>query len=256
MALPSLWQPSLDYRISTDVYEGPLDLLLQLIERSELDITKLSLAKVTDQYLNHLREISHHDPVDVSAFLVIAAKLVLIKSLILLPSYTDSSEETEPDPGDQLAKQLIAYKQVKSQAEWLNARIAEGMRSYYRVSPPPRVNEKLDLSGIQIRDLVNILIDLYFQHDDRTPISDVVSITVLTLKKRINEIIQRFRDEPVQNFFTLLGESYTKLDVVVTFLAVLELIKHHSITAAQPTLFTDIVFERSGSLDLEIETEF
>jgi segregation and condensation protein A len=256
MALPALWQPSLDYKISTEVYEGPLDLLLQLIERSELDITKLSLAKVTDQYLNHIREISHQDPVDVSAFLVIAAKLVLIKSMILLPTYTDSSEETDSDPGDQLANQLIAYKQIKSQAEWLGSRMADGLRSYYRLSPPPKVNEKLDLSGIHIKDLVNILIDLYFQHDDRTPISDVVSISTLTLKKRINEIIQRFKDEPVHNFFTLLGEAYTKLDIVVTFLAVLELIKHHSIIATQPILFTDIVFEKTGTLDVEIETEF
>ena len=86
MTLPSLWQPSTNYKISTEVYEGPLDLLLQLIEQAELDITKLSLAKVTDEYLAHLNSITQRDPTEVSAFLVIAAKLVLIKSSILLPS--------------------------------------------------------------------------------------------------------------------------------------------------------------------------
>ena len=82
MALPSLWQASFNYKITTDVYEGPLDLLLQLIETAELDITKLSLGKVTDQYLNYLQNLSDQDPVEVSAFLVIGAKLVLIKSSI------------------------------------------------------------------------------------------------------------------------------------------------------------------------------
>ena len=72
------------YQITTDIYSGPLDLLLQLIEKAELDITRLSLAKVTDQYLEHLHSITVRDPIEVSAFLVMAARLVLIKSLVLL----------------------------------------------------------------------------------------------------------------------------------------------------------------------------
>ncbi len=106
MALPSLWQSSFNYKISTDVYEGPLDLLLQLIESAELDITKLSLAKVTDQYLTYLRSLSDQDPIEVSAFLVIVAKLVFIKSSILLPSLMDIDDESEEDIVDQLARQL------------------------------------------------------------------------------------------------------------------------------------------------------
>ena len=102
MSLPALWQSTSNYKISTDVYEGPLDLLLHLIEQAELDITKLSLAKVTDQYLGHLHSIPQGDPTEVSAFLVIAAKLVLIKSSILLPSAVIDENGDEEDLGDQL----------------------------------------------------------------------------------------------------------------------------------------------------------
>ena len=83
--MPAFINPVTNYTVVTSVYEGPLDLLLQLIERAELDITSLALAQVTDQYLEHLRNLSYHSPDEVSAFLVIAARLLQIKSEALLP---------------------------------------------------------------------------------------------------------------------------------------------------------------------------
>ena len=194
MALPSLWQSSFNYKITTEVYEGPLDILLQLIESAELDITKLSLAKVTDQYLNYLRNLSDQDPVEVSAFIVIAAKLVYIKSSILLPSLEDSDENSEEDVGDQLARQLIEYKKFKNAANWLKARNESGLRSYYRVSAPPLTIEHLDISEIGVYDLFDILLDTFFRNEHETPMSEVVSISVLTLKNRINEILYSTND--------------------------------------------------------------
>jgi len=101
-----------DYKVITPVYEGPLDLLLQLIQGAELDITKLALAQVTDQYLAHLKSIENRLADEVSAFLVIAAKLLQIKSEALLPR-PPVREQGFEDPGEALARQLLAYKRYK-----------------------------------------------------------------------------------------------------------------------------------------------
>ena len=255
MALPSLWQSSLNYQISTDVYEGPLDLLLQLIEKAELDITKLSLAKVTDQYLNYLQNLSNQDPVEVSAFLVIGAKLVFIKSSILLPSQQKLDEEPQEDIGNQLAKQLIEYKIFKNAAAWLNRRHENGLRAYYRVSAPPVVNEHLDLSEFRVYDLIDILMNVYFTHDHETPMSDVVTITALTIRNRINEIKDIMQMHSKVSFSKFIENDGSRLDIVVTFLALLELVKNHAIIAAQENPFSDIAFETTRNFDLEFETE-
>jgi len=254
MSLPALWHSSLNYKISTEVYEGPLDLLLQLIEAAELDITKLSLAKVTDQYLLHLRSLSDQDPIEVSSFLVIAAKLVLIKSTILLPS-SESNEPEEEDLGDQLARQLIEYKKFKDASLWLKGREQTRLCSYYRVGAPPKFREVLDLAGLSANDLMDILLEIYFQNENLTPLSEVVTITTLTIKKKIQEIVDHFKLKRSIDFAGILGQNPSRLDLVVTFLALLELIKHHTIAAKQDTLFGNIDLECVGNLDEEFETE-
>jgi len=255
MTLPSLWQSSLKYKITTDVYEGPLDLLLQLIENAELDITKLSLAKVTDQFLNYVQNLTDQDPVEVSAFLVIGAKLVFIKSSILLPSPQNYDEEQQEDIGNQLARQLIEYKKFKNAAAWLNQRQENGLRAYYRVSTPPVINEKLDLSGLGIYDLIDILMEVYFAHDHETPMSDVVTITALTIRKRIKEIKNIMQDQKAVSFSKFVKNDSSRLDVVVTFLALLELIKNYALTASQEHPFSDIHFKKTDNLDHEFTTE-
>lgn len=256
MTLPALWQSTSNYKISTEVYEGPLDLLLHLIEQAELDITKLSLAKVTDQYLYHLKSLQNRDPTEVSAFLVIAAKLVLIKSSILLPSSMDTATgEEEEDVGAQLARQLIEYKKFKEIALWLKDRQEKGLRNYIRITSPLKINEKLDIQDLTVYDLVDVLIEIYFQNEDVTPLSDVVSITTLTLKNRIIEIVGLFQKNPRHSFNALLPSHFSRLDLVVTFLAILELIKNHSLIALQDNLFSDIIFEKSDQLNGQFEPE-
>ena len=138
-----------EYTVHTDVYEGPLDLLLDLISKSELDITRLSLAKVTDQYLAHLEIIQQTSAVEVSGFLVIAAKLIQIKSEALLPR-PPGREEGEEDPAESLARQLRLYSKFKQTAKWLQSREAEGLHTYIRLAPPPVIDEELDLENISI----------------------------------------------------------------------------------------------------------
>ncbi len=143
-----------NYTIDTPVYEGPLDLLLQLIEHSELDITKLSLALVTDQFLEYLHQLIDVAADEVSAFLVIAAKLLQIKSEALLPRPPDR-EAGEEDPGDALAKQLIAYKRYREIAGILMQREEAGLRTYLRLAPPPKLEGNFDLAGLTIEDIIS-----------------------------------------------------------------------------------------------------
>ena len=107
------------YRVNLPVFEGPLGLLLSLIEREELDITKVSLAQVTDQYLAYLEQIEQVRPEILADFLVVAAKLILIKSQALLPRPPVISPEGEADVGDDLVEQLRMYKQFKAAAAQL-----------------------------------------------------------------------------------------------------------------------------------------
>ena len=120
------------YRIRTEVYEGPLDLLLDLIEKAQLDITRLALAQVTDQYLEYLKNLEEHSAADVSAFLVMAARLLQIKSAALLPrpTITAAFGEDEEDAGEELARQLILYRRFKQIAHFLDERQQQNLRTF------------------------------------------------------------------------------------------------------------------------------
>src|SRR5207253_591886 len=146
-----IFQERLDYTIQLPVFEGPLDLLLRLIEREELDITSIALAQVADEYLAQVRAMEAPEPEALSAFLVIAAKLLLIKSRALLPRPAPARGSDEaPDEGVELARQLREYQRYKQAAVLLRAWEDQGRRSYARVGAPPaplppRV-EKLDVT--------------------------------------------------------------------------------------------------------------
>lgn len=254
MEIPFLKQAASKYTIETDVFEGPLDLLLQLIEKEELDITQLSLARVTDQYLEHLRLIQDRDPVEVSAFLVIATQLVLIKSRVLLPVEAEEIQDLDLESGEDLVRQLLEYKKYKTVGLWLKEREANNLRTFFRTAPPPKLPEVLDLSHLTIQDLTDLYINVLQSKEEYQPIDEVVTISALTLKKRINTIVKHFNTLSRSRFSALI-EKNTKLEVIVTFLALLELIKNHLLDATQAELFGEIELEPIGNLDEEIETE-
>lgn len=248
------------YRISTAVYEGPLDLLLELIERAELDITRLALAQVTDQYLAHMKSLQERDPAEVSAFLVIAARLVLIKSAALLPRPTlDRRDEELEDPGEALARQLILYKRFKELAAWLDARDTAGLRTYLRVSSSPRVEPRADLTGISLDDLARYAYEILIGAADLPALSEVVAAPRVTIREKILSILERLRTGSGLSFQSMVTEKQSRLEIVVTFLAMLELIKRHIVEANQTGLFSDIELSPLGELDeqadLEIEFE-
>ena len=244
------------YQIETEVYEGPLDLLLELIEKAELDITKVSLAKVTDQYLAHIKIMQNLNPAEVSAFLVIATKLLQIKSEVLLPQPT-SRELDEPDPGEALAQQLILYKKFKQAAIGLHQRTEHNLRTYLRIVPPPKIESRLDLQGIGLADLVQAAMSVLFKNGEKMPLSTVVSLPKITIREKISHILAFIRGDHHTSFRIILGHPHSSAEIVVTFLAMLELIKRHIIQASQASLFSDIDLQPLTELnegdDFELE---
>jgi segregation and condensation protein A len=257
MPLSITSQPAGTYKVTTPIYQGPLDLLLQLIERAELDITKLALAQITDQYLEHLRDLPEHVAEEVSAFLVIAAKLLQIKSEALLPRQP-IREAGEEDPGEVLVQQLRAYKKFKEAAGHLSERENAGLRTYLRLAPPPKIEHKVDMSDLGLEDLLTAARLAFAQAKDRPELATVVSAPRVTIREKISHIRRFMNSGERVTFTSLLGKTPTRLDVVVTFLALLELIKGHYIRFHQEELFGVITFEPAEAWEdeLDIELEF
>jgi segregation and condensation protein A len=245
------------YKVETPIYEGPLDLLLHLIESAQLDITTLALAHVTDQYLVHMRRLQELKADEVSAFIVIAAKLVQIKSEALLPRPPDR-EPGEEDPGEALARQLRIYKQYRNIAEQLKQRTELGLHTYLRLTPPPKIEGTVDLSGINIHDLLAAAKMAILRAQKKTLLNNVVAPARITIREKITQISTILRRQKRVTFWNLLGKKKSRIDIVVTFLALLELIKRHLVHAEQESIFGEIQLEAEESWEdtEEFELEF
>lgn len=243
--------------MQTAVYEGPLDLLLDLIEHAELDITTVSLAAVTEQYLDYLHQLEETHADEISAFLVIAAKLVQIKSEALLPR-PPAREPGEEDVGAALVEQLRLYKRFKEIARLLAERKEQNLRTYLRLAPPPKLEEKLDLSNITIADLIEAAREVYAKEGEKQALGTVISAPKVTIREKIELISKKLGTAEHARFRELLGEEPTRIEIVVTFLALLELVKRYRVSAKQEGLFADIEIERMADWnpDEEIEVEF
>ena len=245
------------YKVQTSVYEGPLDLLLSLIERSELNITAISLAAVTDQYLSYLHGLERMMPDEISSFLVIAAKLVQIKSEALLPRPVER-EPGEEDPGVDLVEQLRLYKRYKEIAGWLIERQEKNLRTHLRVAPPPKVEAKLDLSNLTLEGLLAAAASAFAKGQEKKALGTIISAPRVTIREKIEFITKTMKNIQRMTFSGLITDKSTRIEIVVTFLAMLELIKRYRISAVQSELFGDIEFEKMDEWkeDEEIDIEF
>jgi len=245
------------FSVDTLVYEGPLDLLVQLIDRAELEITAIAIAQVTDQFLKHIRSLAAIPAEEVSAFLVMAARLVQIKSEALLPR-PPQREAGEEDPAEDLARQLIEYKRYKEIATLLNQQQASGRRTYLRLAPPPKIEGQLDLAGIGVRELWFAALEVFSRAPDQEPLESVVSRPKVTIRQKIRNIVRRIREFGRTRFTDILGDNRTKIDIVVSFLAMLELIKRERVAATQAELFGEIEILPSDAWDdtTDFELEF
>lgn len=240
-----------DYTVQLNVFEGPLDLLLQLIERQELDITTVALAQVADQYLEHLDRLPERQLEDLAEFLVVAAKLLQIKSEALLPKPPER-EPDEEDPAESLARQLMLYRQFKQAASGLGERERAGLRTYLRVADIPTLPSELDLGGIGLDALRAAMLEALAGTPD---LEEAVEPPRILIKDKIDSILGALQRTETISFLGLLANADTRLDVVVAFLAVLQLIKSREVLATQERPFGDIQLQRGSNWGTAEESE-
>lgn len=247
----------LNYTVHTSVYDGPLDLLLNLIETAELDITTVSLSAVTDQYLTSIRSLEQVNADEVSAFIVIAAKLLQIKSEALLPR-PPAREPGEVDVGQALVNQLRLYKRYKEIGGWMMERQDANLQTFLRIAPPPKVEPKLDLSNLTLEKLVHAAQEAFAKETAKKPLGDVITVPRVTIREKIDMITKTMLEVERSTFKALLTEGASRLEIVVTFLAMLELVKRYRLNAHQEDLFSEIQIDRMEEWkeDEEIEIEF
>ena len=233
------------YPVSLPIFDGPIELLLHLIERQELDITEVSLVAITDQYLRTIEALQEIEPEALADFLVVAARLLYIKSRGLLPQ--PEVEEEEEKQSEALLQQLLDYRRFKAAADELRLRASIGLRTNARLAPPQK-ERRLDLSALTIERLAAAA-----QRAMRNVASSVAPPSVraypITVAEQMAAILERIRSQAgtegggdrYLSFTALLSQSRSRLEIVVTFLAVLELIKQREIAAEQQETFGEIV---------------
>lgn len=241
------------YTIATEVYEGPFDLLLNLIEKAELDITRLALAQVTDQFLAYWRALPEQSAEVASAFLVIAARLLQIKSESLLPRPSLRPAEVEDD-GEALARQLIIYKRFKELAGHLAQREAMGLRTYLRQAPAPAPEAAFNLSGVTLEDLLAAARLAFTPAQIESELSIALISPRLSIREKIGLITDYLRRQGKVSFADLLADQPLRLNTIVTFLALLELIKRQLVLARQEQLFGAIEIEPAANWEAEMQS--
>lgn len=241
------------FRVELPVFNGPLDLLLHLIERQELDITAVSLAQVTDQYLTQVRRLGDQQLEQLIDFISIGARLLVIKSRALLPQppIIAVGEEEEEDPAEALLRQLRVYKKFKSAASWLDERRLAGLRTYLRVAPLPHFEGKLDLSGVTIDTLLNALADILEREEMLGESLSVVTPRAITIEDQMKLLRERLGTRPKLIFTDMLARPHDRTEIAVTLLALLELIKRREARAEQLHLFGPIEITAQKTVDGE-----
>lgn len=246
------------YKLET--FEGPLDLLLHLIDKAEIDIHQISISEITDQYLEYLHNLQELELEVTSEFLVMAASLLSIKSKQLLPKPPviefddDYGYLEEDDPRDELIRQLIEYRKYKGIAEHLHER--EWERSLIFSKEPedlspflPEIEEN-PVKGLHASDLIAMFQKAIRKSMKRNVVARIQRDEI-SVKDRIKEILNVLEDMGIGGrllFSKLLHEEMYRHEIVVTFLAVLELMKMKRIVCYQNKLFDDIVMEWRGEV--------
>lgn len=250
----------MDYRVQLDVFNGPLDLLLFLIKRDELDIYDIPIARITDsyiQYVRHLKEMSKEHGLDINVagdFMVMAATLMEIKSATLLPKQevvskdpNGASLEQLTDPRYELVKQLLEYKKLKDQSTLLERQRAEHEARFPRIAvlpdfdtnePPP-----LDMDEVQVWDLLDAFSKVMRDIGFRRPKFHEVEYDETPIELHAADIEDRLKREKKLSLRALLVGRTSRSDMIGVFLALLELIREKKILAHQNEVGDDIEIE-------------
>jgi segregation and condensation protein A len=242
------------YQVRLPVFEGPLDLLLQLIERERLDISVVSIAAVTEQFLIHVRQNEDIQPNTLADFLVMAARLVWIKSRILLPQPARPDDAEEEDPAEALARQLKEYKRFKEAAQLLRAIEERALHTYPRVAPPPELDARLEEGSVTLDGILAAAQRAIFSLPPPSPVpAGVVVPFTLTIRDQIGLIRRETTGGRAVTFRSLLQNARERVEIIVTLLAVLELIKRGKVNAVQDEMFGDIIIAPVPGAEIDDE---
>lgn len=239
------------YTVTLDIFKGPLELLLRLIEAEELDITTISLAAVADQYLAHLESLEHVEPDDLADFLMVAAELLVIKSRILLPQSKKDEEQEEKDWESDLVSRLQAYKRFKEMASRLGEIEEKGQRSYMRLASPPEIEQRVKPGQGDLEDLLQALEEILERTSPRSPVAKVVPRFEVHIDDCIESILTKVRHRERVAFSEFMRETHSRTEIIVTFLAMLELIKQQRIRVSQEKIFGEICLEQCQDGDTQ-----
>jgi segregation and condensation protein A len=231
-----------DYKVKLEIFEGPLDLLLYLIKQDEIDICDISLERITSQYLEYLRAFKELNIELAGEFIVMAANLIYLKSRSLLPIDQQPPEEDagEDDPRWELIRQLIEYKKFKEAAGELHLRALEQERIFARdAGPASALQEPLRLGEVGIFQLINAFQTVIRRIEARQDVQEIFGER-FSVSEKIDAILQRVATGGRLRFSDLFGSIASRLEVVVTFLALLELIRLKQVRAVQKNMFEEI----------------
>lgn len=243
--------------IRLDAFEGPLDLLYHLIEKNEIDIYDIPIAALTEQYLAYLDAAEDRDMDGMSEFLLMAATLLEIKSKLLLPKQKAAEEEAAPDPREELVQRLLEYKKIKDATDTLKEREEEAALVFYKEADasvqrlkerPPQELEEL-LQGITMDDLYTAFQQIMARKETKvdTVRSGFRSVQrdLFTVAEKMDYIrdLLLLRPQGKTTFHRIFRAEAGKMEKVVTFLALLELIKQKEVQITQEKTFGEILIE-------------
>ena len=232
---------SMSVTFRVEKFEGPLDLLLQLVEENELDISSVSLATVAEQFVEHIRNNPKIPLDELADFLVVAAKLMYLKSKLLLPDL--SAPELEEGPS--LEEQLRRYREFVELSKLIDAAWVSGVQSFPRMQRPMRLREVAFLPppGVTAESLQDVMRRVISRLEPLLRLPQASLERVVTIQEMIGHLFRRVSEVAKTSFRTFVGKKAGKAEIVVSFLALLELVKQKFVRVGQQELFQDIDIE-------------
>ncbi|MFA6030670.1 MAG: segregation/condensation protein A [Elusimicrobiota bacterium] len=227
----------LAYEVHLEMFEGPLDLLMYLIKKDDLDIKNIPISQITREYLGYLELMKELNLEVAGDFLVMASTLIQIKARTLLPAPPSLAEGEEgPDPRNELVEKLLEYQRFKEAAKFLDTRAAEWDGVFYRGAP--RFAEKEKSLNIRIFDLLGTLREILDRAEDS---GRVVEPEEFRIEEKTLRILSMLEDQPYVLFRDIFKGERRKLGIMTCFMALLELIKTQKVFARQEASFAEIL---------------
>jgi segregation and condensation protein A len=229
------------YHIKIEDYEGPFDVLLEMIEKQKLDVTRLSLASIADDFLVYVEKKGDIGIAGLSEFLYIASQLILIKSKALLPLFEFTQEEEEEL--DDLEQRLKEYQTFKAAAEKM-IKIFSSSEKYWSRSEENLSYTHFSSPGLSKEDLKKVFSEIVEQIPKAEELSQEIVREVISIEEKILQLRESLEKRAKVAFEETIKSAADKIDVIVTFLAMLEMIKQKIITAKQEKIFDQILIEK------------